>query len=151
MDKTKKRRSVGGRPRSLTDKDKPTIIAELRRFAPLCTIASKLGVARMTLWRFINAHEDVKSELQDCNESMIDLTQRALWDESVGNFKRDARGHEIHISVNAATFMLERLGKSRGYGQNVVVETPNVPTFTFCRATADTKGEAQQSDGDGDE
>lgn len=64
---------------------------------------------------------------------MIDMTQRALWDESIGNVKRDPDGNRVHINVNAATFLLERLGKRRGFSQHIEVEQSEVPSFTFTR------------------
>lgn len=131
-----KRGQIVGKPRSqgvLSERDDAVIIAELRRFAPLCAIAAKLNVARSTLCRYVHASPALQQELDDRDESMIDMTQRALWDESIGNVKRDPDGNRVHINVNAATFLLERLGKRRGFSQHIEVEQSEVPSFTFTR------------------
>ena len=96
-------------------------------------IAAKLNVARKTLANYVHSHPHLQAELDDRDESMIDMTQRALWDASIGNVKRDANGKPALISVNAATFLLERLARNRGFSQHIEVEQAEVPTFTFTR------------------
>lgn len=130
------RGQIVGKPRTqgvLNERDEPIIIDELRRFQPLCAIAAKLNVARSTVERYVHSHPHLQRELDDRDESMIDMTQRALWDASIGNVKRDSNGKPVYINVNAATFLLERLGKSRGFSQHIEVEQAEVPTFTFTR------------------
>ena len=131
-----KRGQIAGKPRSqgvLGERDDAVIVDELRRFAPLCAIAAKLNVARSTLCRYVHGKPSLQQELEDRDEAMIDLTQRALWDESIGNVKRDPDGTRVHINVNAATFLLERLGRRRGFSQHIEVEQAEVPSFTFTR------------------
>ena len=116
--------------------DDQTIIDELRRFAPICLIASKLNVARHTLSRYIHGKPELQSELEDRDESMVDLTHRALFDASIGNAPMGKDGEPTQINVNAAMFLLERKGKSRGFSQHIEVEQAEVPSFTFSRRDA---------------
>ena len=105
----------------------------------MCAIAAKLNVARKTLYRYIHGNPRLQEELDDRDESMVDLTHRALFDESIGNVKKDADGNRVHINVNAATFLLERMGKRRGFSQHIEVEQAEVPSFTFSRRDAEVK------------
>lgn len=125
----------------LGEADNETIIDELRRFAPLCTIAAKLNVSRKTLAAYVHATPELESELQDRDESMVDLTERALFDASIGNVARDSKGVPQPINVNAATFLLERKGRQRGFAQHVEVEHEEVPQFTFSRRDSSVKAE----------
>lgn len=76
---------------------------------------------------------ELQQELDDRDEGMVDLTQRSLFDAAIGNIQRDSQGREKSINVNAATFLLERMGKKRGFSQHVEVEHAEVPTFTYSR------------------
>lgn len=104
-------------------------------------IAAKLNVSRKTLEKYVHTHPDLEDEYGDMNESMVDMAERSLFDASVGNVKRDKDGRVVPINVNAATFLLERKGKQRGYGQHVDVTAEEVPSFTFCRRTSAVKAE----------
>lgn len=72
---------------------------------------------------------------------MVDLTHRALFDESIGNVPKDADGVPRHINVNAATFLMERMGRNRGFAQHVEIEQAEVPSFTFSRRDSKVKQE----------
>ena len=113
--------------------DDEVIIDELRRFAPICAIAAKLNVARHTLSSYIHGNKTLEDELEDRDESMVDLTHRALFDASLGKHPTDAKGKPVPINVNAAMFLLERKGKKRGFSQHIEVEQAEVPSFTFSR------------------
>lgn len=99
-------------------------------------IAAKLNVSRRTLSTYIHGNPELEAELADRDESMIDLTERSIFDASIGKVTRDAQGRPMPINVNAAIHLLNTKGRSRGYGQHIEVDAPNVPAFTFCRATA---------------
>ena len=86
-------------------------------------------MARHTLSRYIHGNPALLAELEDRDESMVDLTHRALFDASIGN----APANGSQINVNAAMFLLERKGKSRGFSQHIEVEQAEVPAFTFSR------------------
>jgi len=154
---TEKEKSKGGRPPgSKTDpskrganqkgdrngaevlgpQDDKLIIAELRRFSTLVTIAAKLNVSRKTLAKYIHTTKHLQEELEDRDEAMIDLTERSLFDAAIGNLPKDKDGRVMPINVNAATFLLERKGKERGYSQHIETSVEEVPTFTFCRRDA---------------
>lgn len=128
-------RSVG-RPAKLDESDNALIAAMLQDFVPLVSIAARLKVHRHTLVKFIKEHEELQTILEDRNEGMVDLAERALLDASLGKSRFDADGNPEYVNVNAVIFMLERMGRKRGYSQHVEVEATNAPTFTFCRATS---------------
>lgn len=127
----------------LGPKDDETIIDELRRFAPMCTIAAKLNVARHTLARYIHGKPELQKELDDSVESQIDMTQRAMFDAAIGNVARDKTGRPVPVNVNAGAFLLDRLGRQRGFGQHIEIEKEEVPTFTFSRRDSKVKAERE--------
>ena len=130
----------------LTEADHEEIIGELRRFTPLCAIAAKLNVARHTLEKYVHATPALERELQDRDESMVDMAERSLFDLSLGNVPRDSEGRARPVNVNAAIFLLERKGKTRGYSQHVEVEHAEVPTFTFSRSGSKVQAEPTAED-----
>ena len=93
-------------------------------------------MARHTLSRYIHGKPELEKELEDRDESMVDLTHRALFDASIGNAPMGKDGKPTQINVNAAMFLLERKGKSRGFSQHIEVEQAEVPSFTFSRRDA---------------
>jgi len=98
-------------------------------------------VARHTLSKYVHGNPTLNQELVNRDESMVDMTQRALFDEAIGNYKRDSKGFPIHINVNAATFLMERMGRNRGFAQHVEIEQAEVPSFTFSRRDSKVKQE----------
>lgn len=90
-------------------------------------------MARHTLSSYIHGNETLEAELEDRDESMIDLTHRALFDASLGHHPTDAKGRPMPINEKAAMFLLERKGKKRGFSQHIEVEQAEVPSFTFSR------------------
>lgn len=125
----------------LSEADHGEIIGELRRFTPLCAIAAKLNVARNTLEHYVHATPELERELEDRDESMVDMAERSLLDMSLGNIPRDPDGRARPVNVNAAIFLLERKGKTRGYSQHVEIEHAEVPTFTFSRSSSKVQPE----------
>lgn len=134
------------RAKVLSEADHADIIGELRRFTPLCAIAAKLNVARRTLEDYVHATPELERELQDRDESMVDMAERSLFDLSLGNIPRDEKGRARPVNVNAAIFLLERKGKTRGYSQHVEVEHAEVPTFTFSRSGSKVQAEPTAED-----
>ena len=137
-------RGQGGGKEVLGPADNAVIVSELRRFTPLCLIAAKLNVNRHTLERYVHSVPSLQQELEDRDESMIDLTEQSLFQASLGKVVRDEKGRPMPINVNAATFLLERKGKQRGYSQHVEVSAEEVPTFTFSRRTSAVKAEEKK-------
>ena len=129
----------------LSEADHEEIIGELRRFTPLCMIAAKLNVSRHTLEKYVHATPALERELTDRDESMVDMAERSLFDLSLGNIPRDSEGRARPVNVNAAIFLLERKGKTRGYSQHVEVEHAEVPTFTFSRSGSKVQAEAEDA------
>ena len=129
----------------LSEADHEEIIGELRRFTPLCAIAAKLNVARSTLERYVHATPELESELTDRDESMVDMAERSLFDMSLGNVPRDHNGRARPVNVNAAIFLLERKGKTRGYSQHVEGEHADVPNFTFSRSSSKVQAEDKRT------
>ena len=134
-------RGQGGGKEVLGPADNAVIVSELRRFTPLCMIAAKLNVARHTLEKYVHTTPELQQELEDRDESMVDLTEQSLFQASLGKVVRDEKGRPMPINVNAATFLLERKGKQRGYSQHVEVSAEEVPSFTFSRRTSAVKAE----------
>ena len=74
------------------------------------------------------------------------MAERSLFDMSLGNVQRDNEGRARPVNVNAAIFLLERKGKTRGYSQHVEVEHAEVPTFTFSRSGSKVQAEPTAED-----
>lgn len=72
---------------------------------------------------------------------MVDMAERSLFDMSIGMVQRDQNGRANPVNVNAAIFLLERKGKTRGYSQHVEIEHAEVPTFTFSRSSSKVQPE----------
>ena len=85
----------------LGPQDNAAIIDELRRFQPICSIAAKLNVARHTLEHYIHRTPELEQELQDRDESMIDLTERSIFDASLGTLPRGPQGGIAGTAANA--------------------------------------------------
>lgn len=64
-----------------------------------------------------------------------------MFDAAVGNLRYDSQGRAIPYNVNAGAFLLDRLGRERGFGQHIEIEKEEVPTFTFSRRTSRVKAE----------
>lgn len=139
-------RGQGGGKEVLRPADNAVIVSELRRFTPLCMIAAKLNVARHTLEKYVHTTPELQQELEDRDESMVDLTERSMFDASIGKIARDEKGRPIQINVNAGALLLERKGRKRGWGQHVEVSAAEVPSFTFCRRTSAVKAEEKQGE-----
>ena len=134
-------RGQGGGKEVLGPADNAVIVSELRRFTPLCMIAAKLNVSRHTLEKYVHTTPELQQELEDRDESMVDLTERSMFDASIGKIARDEKGRPIQINVNAGALLLERKGRKRGWGQHVEVSAAEVPMFTFSRRTSAVKAD----------
>ena len=139
-------RGQGGGKEVLGPADNAVIVSELRRFTPLCMIAAKLNVSRHTLEKYVHTTPELQQELEDRDESMVDLTERSMFDASIGKIARDEKGRPIQINVNAGALLLERKGRKRGWGQHVEVSAEEVPTFTFSRRTSAVKAEEKRGE-----
>lgn len=80
------------------------IIKVLHKNAGLLSPSSKkLKISRRTLYRWIDADDELKEELKSCREAMIDYSESKL-------YKNIKEGKETSI-----IFHLKTLGKDRGY------------------------------------
>lgn len=80
------------------------VIKELREvYGNVSAVARKLKVSRTTLYNFINAHEQIKAELSDTREELVDIAESAL-------FKNILSGDPASIF-----FFLKTQAKHRGY------------------------------------
>lgn len=93
----------------LSEADEPKIRKELRAFTPICLIARKIGCCRQTLAKYI--HEHMEADLEDSRESMLDMLEGTLYRTAV-----------VDKNVGSLQFMLDRLGRHRGYGEHIVNE-----------------------------
>ena len=90
----------------LSKADEPTIEKELKQFTPICLIAAKIGCCRQALSNYIHAH--MEDKLEESRESMIDMLEGTLYRTAV-----------VDRNVGSLQFMLDRLGRKRGYGEHI--------------------------------
>lgn len=100
-------------------KDEKIILKGLREFRPLYLIAKDLGVCRNTLYKYLR--EEMNTEYKDAREAMIDIAESKL-------LKNVIDGNQ-----NAIEFLLDRQGKSRGYGEKQQLDRQDVPTINIGR------------------
>lgn len=99
----KGKRRNGQKPK-LLKRDIPMVIKELREvYGNVSAVARKLKVSRTTLYNFINKHQQIKDELADTREELVDIAESAL-------FKNILAGDAASIF-----FFLKTQGKHRGY------------------------------------
>ena len=100
-------------------KDEKIILKGLREFRPLYMIARDIGVSRNTLYRYLR--EEMNVDYKDAREAMLDVAESRL-------LKNVLDGNQ-----NAIEFLLDRQGKSRGYGEKQQLDRQDVPTINIGR------------------
>ena len=100
-------------------KDEKIILKGLREFRPLCLIAKDIGVSRNTLYKYLR--EEMNVDYKDAREAMLDVAESRL-------LKNVLDGNQ-----NAIEFLLDRQGKSRGYGEKQQLDRQDVPTINIGR------------------
>lgn len=113
--------------RHLGKKDEPHILKGLKAFKPLYIIANELGVDRHTLYHYLRDNMDIS--YKNMRESMIDVAESKL-------LKNVVDGNQ-----NAIEFLLDRLGKNRGYGIKEIADRNDVPIINIGKI------EMKQDDG----
>lgn len=103
--------------RHLGKKDEPHILKGLKAFKPLYMIAAELKVDRHTLYTYLRDKMDIS--YKNVRESMLDIAESKL-------LKNVIDGNQ-----NAIEFMLDRLGKNRGYGVKEVTDRNDVPIINI--------------------
>lgn len=73
----------------------------------LSRIADCIGSTRGTVRRFIEKHEDLKLELEDARERILDELEDATWQDAIDNKDPAMR-----------CFLLKTRGRHRGYDQD---------------------------------
>lgn len=73
----------------------------------LSRIAESLGTTRGTVRRFIDKHEDLKQELEDARERILDELEDVVWQDAI-----ESRDPAMRC------FLLKTRGKHRGYEQS---------------------------------
>ncbi len=87
---------------------KKTVTEALKKTNANISLAAKsLGVARSSLYDFVNKHDDLKQLVADERESLVDIAESALKSAVVGK------------EAWAVCFTLKTIGKSRGYVERV--------------------------------
>jgi hypothetical protein len=76
----------------------------------LAAVARSMGIARMTLYRYMEAHPTIKAALDDARETMLDNAESVL-------YKKVLDG-----STQELLFFLRTQGKSRGYTEKSEVK-----------------------------
>ena len=100
-------------------KDEKIILKGLREFRPLYMIARDIGVSRNTLYKYLR--EELNVDYKDAREAMLDVAESRL-------LKNVLDGNQ-----NAIEFLLDRQGKSRGYGEKQQLDRQDVPTINIGR------------------
>ena len=100
-------------------KDEKIILKGLREFRPLYLIAKDIGVSRNTLYKYLR--EEMNVDYKDAREAMLDVAESRL-------LKNVLDGNQ-----NAIEFLLDRQGKSRGYGEKQQLDRQDVPTINIGR------------------
>lgn len=100
-------------------KDEKIILKGLREFRPLYLIARDIGVSRNTLYKYLR--EEMNVDYKDAREAMLDVAESRL-------LKNVLDGNQ-----NAIEFLLDRQGKSRGYGEKQQLDRQDVPTINIGR------------------
>ena len=100
-------------------KDEKIILKGLREFRPLYMIARDIGVSRNTLYKYLR--EEMNVDYKDAREAMLDVAESRL-------LKNVLDGNQ-----NAIEFLLDRQGKSRGYGEKQQLDRQDVPTINIGR------------------
>ena len=100
-------------------KDEKIILKGLREFRPLYMIARDIGVSRNTLYKYLREERNV--DYKDAREAMLDVAESRL-------LKNVLDGNQ-----NAIEFLLDRQGKSRGYGEKQQLDRQDVPTINIGR------------------
>ena len=100
-------------------KDEKIILKGLREFRPLYMIARDIGVSRNTLYKYLR--EEMNVDYKDAREAMLDVAESRL-------LKNVLDGNQ-----NAIEFLLDRQGKSRGYGEKQQLDRQDVPTINSGR------------------
>ena len=100
-------------------KDEKIILKGLREFRPLYMIARDIGVSRNTLSKYLR--EEMNVDYKDAREAMLDVAESRL-------LKNVIDGNQ-----NAIEFLLDRQGKSRGYGEKQQLDRQDVPTINIGR------------------
>ncbi len=87
---------------------KAKVAEALKKTSANMSLAAKsLGVARSSLYDFVNKHPDLKEIISDERESLVDIAESALKSAVVGK------------EAWAVCFTLKTLGKGRGYVERV--------------------------------
>lgn len=100
-------------------KDEKIILKGMKEFRPLYLIARDIGVSRGTLYKYVR--EVMNLEYKDMREAMLDVAESRL-------LKNVLDGNQ-----NAIEFLLDRQGKSRGYGEKQQLDRQDVPTINIGR------------------
>jgi transposase len=87
---------------------KKAVIEALKKTNANISLAAKaLGVARSSLYDFVNKHNDLKQLVTDERESLVDIAESAL------------KSSVIKQEAWAVCFTLKTIGKHRGYVERV--------------------------------
>ena len=87
---------------------KKTVTEALKKTNANISLAAKsLGVARSSLYDFVNKHDDLKQLITDERESLVDIAESAL------------KSSVIKQEAWAVCFTLKTIGKHRGYVERV--------------------------------
>jgi len=114
--------------RRLGRKDEAQILRGLKAFKPLYIIANELGVDRHTLYNYLRNNMD--ESYKNVRESMLDVAESKL-------LKNVVDGNQ-----NAIEFMLDRLGKNRGYGIKEITDRNDVPIINIGKIEIANKTDA---------
>lgn len=78
----------------------------------MTTVARRLGVSRMTVWRRLQASEELRELYDEENETLLDRAENELAQLMDPRANEDER-----IRLEALKYYLDCKGKARGYGR----------------------------------
>lgn len=103
----------------LSEKDHAVIKDGLRKFAPVYTIALKIGCGYSTLCQYIKAHPDLLDAQKEANDNVVNFTFGKL-------MQKVSKGNVMSIM-----FLLERLDPKRFGKRQVVENVGDLPTINI--------------------
>ena len=103
----------------LSEKDHAVIKDGLRKFAPVYTIALKIGCGYSTLCQYIKAHPDLLEAQKEANDNVVNFAFGKL-------MQKVSKGNVMSIM-----FTLERLDPKRFGKRQVVENVGDLPTINI--------------------
>lgn len=83
----------------------------------ITAIANRVGCSWNTAYKYIHGHPSVEQAYKDEREAILDLAESTIYKSIKGGDTQDAK------------WLLSRVGKHRGFGDNLDITTDGKPIF----------------------